>query len=54
MQQRGQKDRDVIFSRAYDIDEVVNVYTKQPSQQSGAYSMETSEDLRDYLQTDAQ
>ena len=27
MQQRGQKDRDVIFSRAYDIDEVVNVYT---------------------------
>ena len=54
MQQKGQKDRDMIFLRAYGIDEVVNGYTKQPSQQSGAYSMETSEDLRDYLQTDAQ
>ena len=51
MQQRGQKDRHDIL-RAYGIDEVHvvmdNGYTKQPSQQSGAYSMQISEDLRDY------
>ena len=27
MQQTGHKDRDMIFLRAYDIDEVVNGYT---------------------------
>ena len=48
---------DTIFLRAYGIDEVVmdTRYTKQPSQQSGAYSMQTNEDLRDhYFQTDTQ
>ena len=29
-------------------------YTEEPSQQSVAYSMQTGEYLRDYLQTDAQ
>jgi len=53
MQQTGHKDRDMIFLRAYSIDEVV-MDIQNSRLQSGAYSMQTSEDLRDYLWTDAQ
>ena len=49
MQQRGQEDRDMIFLRAYGIDEVDMDIQKSRLSRVIAYSMQTGEDLRDYL-----